>query len=84
MDEKLLKRSTAGLNTVLLRSNQEWYYICVNTVCGSLNNFVQGLRSEFQMTGANHYLMTLIQSKTIQFSFFLKVFEKLTGANGLF
>ena len=31
---------------------------------------IQGLCNEFQMTGANHYLMTLILSKVVQFSFF--------------
>ena len=36
------------------------------------------------MTGANHYLVTVIQSKTVKFSFFLKVFGKSTGANGVF
>ena len=41
---------------------------------------MQGLHSEFQMMGANH-LMSLIHSKTIKFSFFLKVLGKLTGAN---
>ena len=45
---------------------------------------LQGLRGEFQMTGANHYLMTLMLSKTTNFSFFLKIFEKLTVANGVF
>ena len=47
----------------------------------SLRPASQGLHNEFQITGANHYLMTLIQSKTVIFSFFLKVFGKLTGEN---
>ena len=44
----------------------------------------QGLLSDFQMTGANHYPMTIIQSKIVQFSFFLKVFGKLMGGNEVF
>ena len=32
-------------------------------------DILQVLFSEFQMTGANHYVMTLIQSKAVQFSF---------------
>ena len=31
---------------------------------------LQGLRSEFQMTGANHQLMTQDQSNKVQFSYF--------------
>ena len=34
----------------------------------------QGLRNEFQMKGANYFLMTLIQSKAVEFSIFLKNF----------
>ena len=40
---------------------------------------LQGLRGEFQMTGANHYLTTLIQSKTVQFSYFSGSFWKING-----
>ena len=40
---------------------------------------MQGLRSEFQSPGANHYLMTLIQSKTVHFSFFSQSFWKIDG-----
>ena len=41
--------------------------------------YVQGLRSEIQMKGANHYLMTLIQSKTVQFFYFSESFWKIDG-----
>ena len=40
----------------------------------------QGLQSEFQITGANHHFMTLIQLKTFQLLLVLKVYRKLTGA----
>ena len=45
-------------------------------------SIIQGLLSKFQMTGANHHLMTLIQSKTVKFIFSLKLVGKLTGAMG--
>ena len=41
------------------------------------NMLTAELRCEFQMTGANHYLMTLIQSKTVQFSYFSETFWKI-------
>ena len=44
----------------------------------------QGLRSEFQSTGANHYLMTLMQSKTVHFSFFSESFWKIDGCKWVF
>ena len=41
----------------------------------------QGLRSEFEMTCAKDFIMTLIQSEKVQFSFFfLKTYGKSTGA----
>ena len=45
---------------------------------------LQGLCSDFQMAGANHLLMTQIQSKTVQFSYFSEIFGKSMGANGVF
>ena len=33
LDEKLLEKTTVGLNTVSCRSNQEWRSICADTVC---------------------------------------------------
>ena len=43
---------------------------------------IQGLRNKFQMTGANHYLMTLIKSKTVQF--FIERFWKIDRCKGVF
>ena len=43
------------------------------------NMLTAELRCEFQMTGANHYLMTLIQSKPIQSSYFSETFWKIDG-----
>ena len=42
---------------------------------------IQGLRSEFQMTGASHYLMTQIHSKTVQFSILHDNLLKIDGCN---
>ena len=44
----------------------------------------QGLRNEFQMTGANYYLMNLIQSKTVQVSFSFESFWKIDGCKWIF
>ena len=42
---------------------------CMDTFINSLC-YVQGLRGEFQLTAANHYLMTRTQRETIRFSCF--------------
>ena len=74
--------SAIGLNLIA------WIILRLSISCSMkwcMQLKTQGLRSEFQMTGANHYLMTLIHLKTLRPSFSPiwcnLVFLKINGCN---